>query len=330
MDIFSTPESLSRIYRSGLESLLDQPEVTPDHLFIALSNAVQLGDRPLLGQTMALIKRLPASAASADDYAALQLALATPDPLTLVHQRVTSGGHVIQFNELRAHRPQRESAIHSTSIHRPFEPNKFNFNSIPHETYFKGHWDGRKYSLYFNKYPFMPYHTSVVPEPEVGHEQFLTPRQYDFVRWFVRELAVSHPGLSLAYNSLGAYASINHLHFHLVPDNTALPLFDPKQGTFHTAVERHTSAASAWAQISSLQSSNHPFNIVITAHSTYVIPRLLQGTYRQPSWTTGFAWVELTGLIVVSDRHIYDTLTDAQIIAALRQVRPKRLATASD
>ncbi len=65
----------------------------------------------------------------------------------------------------------------------------------------------------YNKFPFAPWHLLVVPEPEQTLPQFLTQTHHARMMALVTEQADALPGLGMAFNSLGAYASINQLHF---------------------------------------------------------------------------------------------------------------------
>jgi hypothetical protein len=177
MNPFSSADAFRQVFHSGLDRLLAQPRPTPAQLVLVMANAIMLRDQALLERVHQLasphLNPGPAAAEPGEDVQILRYALGAPDPFALIHHRTTPAGRLLQFNELRARRPKREAGAAATTIHRPFEPDKFNFTRIPDESYWQGESQGRGLSLYYNKYPFEPYHTSIVLEPTAGHEQFL-------------------------------------------------------------------------------------------------------------------------------------------------------------
>jgi hypothetical protein len=334
MNPFSSADAFRQVFHSGLDRLLAQPRPTPAQLVLVMANAIMLRDQALLERVHQLasphLNPGPAAAEPGEDVQILRYALGAPDPFALIHHRTTPAGRLLQFNELRARRPKREAGAAATTIHRPFEPDKFNFTRIPDESYWQGESQGRGLSLYYNKYPFEPYHTSIVLEPTAGHEQFLRAADHQFAWNFLNGLAASQPKLILAYNSLGAYASINHLHFQMVSQGARLPLLtaaDPR--TAPVPVTIHTTAAATWQHLDRLQNANQPFNLAYAPGRSVVIERKFQGSYDQPAWNTGFAWYEFSGALILIDQLAYASLTDAQIEAALALAAPDAPAPAT-
>jgi hypothetical protein len=45
----------------------------------------------------------------------------------------------------------------------------------------------------------------------------------------------------------------------------------------------------------------------------YLFPRLKQGTYAQPAWTSGFTWHELAGGMIAFNREDYEGLDTSTI-----------------
>jgi diadenosine tetraphosphate (Ap4A) HIT family hydrolase len=322
--IFSDAAEFRRKFRAGLNKLLQAPTVTPSRLVLVAANAIVLRDTSLLDQALAAARPLlaaPASGEPNEDLDVLRHIVRAADPFNLIHRRTTAAGWLLEFNELRALRPRREAAAAVTTIHHSFDATKFNFTRIPVESYWSGKWQHQNVAFYFNKYPIAPYHTSIVPAPGAGHPQYLTAQAHQLA-WDLRaQLAETQPGLVIAYNALGAYASVNHLHFQMIPEGAHLPLLHAPAGHYPVPFTSHGTAGEAWDHIHGLQAHDQPFNLIYAADRAIVIPRQFQGTYDQPAWNTGFAWYELAGALIITDEHAFQTLTDPQIKAALAKVK---------
>lgn len=119
------------------------------------------------------------------------------------------------INPLRSLRPARVSSEIFTNIQQPFDPSRFHFNKpfLRPEILWEGAWQGTPLRVLYNKFPFAPWHLLVVPEPERNLPQFMTAAHHTLMMILVAEQATALPGLGMAFNSLGAYASINQLHF---------------------------------------------------------------------------------------------------------------------
>jgi len=74
-------------------------------------------------------------------------------------------------NPMRALRPPRASLEIVDSVHRLFDETRFNFNKpfLRPEILWQGAWRGTSLRVLYNKFPFVPYHTIIVPEPGDKH-----------------------------------------------------------------------------------------------------------------------------------------------------------------
>jgi hypothetical protein len=253
-----------------------------------------------------------------EDAAVLQAILAATDPLSLIHYRTTRTGWHLQLNELRSYRPKRAAEAAATTIRRPFDAAKFNFNRVPDEAFWTGTWQGHNLACFYNKYPFEPYHVVLVPEPEAGQEQFLRPADHDTAWEVSQSLSHVEPGVVVAYNALGAFASVNHLHFQMIFGGHDLPILSADLANYPILVHEHRQPEAAWREIHQLQTANQPFHVLYAPGRILVLPRRFQGSYEQPEWTTGFAWYELSGNIILVNAPAFESLTDAQIEHALK------------
>ncbi|XP_013806499.2 GDP-D-glucose phosphorylase 1 [Apteryx mantelli] len=154
---------------------------------------------------------------------------------------------VAQLNIQRGVEKRKSQVIHS--IRQPFNPQEFNFTQIrPGEVLFRmcrspAHPPaaGRPQLDYvlvvINVSPLELGHMLLLPEPTLRLPQVLTP---ELLRFGLDAVLLSaHPGFRVGFNSLGAFASVNHLHLHgfylnwplLVESAPAEPL-SPAPGLF--------------------------------------------------------------------------------------------------
>jgi len=147
--------------------------------------------------------------------------------------RINIGEHRLQYNFVREYRPKRAARIKDVRINEPFNPSKFNFSvDICEPGVFDSIRNGGDSSidLLLNRYPFAPYHFLWVPNRKDGqHNQYLDPQKDSHIIEAMWQF-VSKSGLGdnirFGYNSNGAHASVNHLHFQgfFVTDDWAPPI----------------------------------------------------------------------------------------------------------
>lgn len=128
-------------------------------------------------------------------------------------------GYIAQLNIMRGIERRKPQEI--LSVRQNFDPKQFNFNKInPKELLFelqreeKCHQNGskRKCEVIINVSPLEFGHCLLVPEPDRCHPQILTPLA---VQMGIETVLLSaDPGFRVGFNSLGGFASVNHLHLH--------------------------------------------------------------------------------------------------------------------
>ncbi|XP_072838018.2 GDP-D-glucose phosphorylase 1 [Pogona vitticeps] len=147
-------------------------------------------------------------------------------PLGDLQTRILPGtvGFVAQLNIQRGVERRRPQEIRS--LQQPFDPQQFNFNQIqPAEMLFYMRRGGPPclgrapspagpacISVVINVSPLEFGHVLLVPSPALSLPQVLTPEALRFGLDAV--LLSAHPGFRIGFNSLGAFASVNHLHLH--------------------------------------------------------------------------------------------------------------------
>ncbi|XP_078388348.1 GDP-D-glucose phosphorylase 1 [Cetorhinus maximus] len=131
---------------------------------------------------------------------------------------------VAQLNPQRATERRRPQEI--LSLRQPFEPERFNFTRIPaREVLFQlgrgggcpepGEAEAQAEAsalLIVNVSPLERGHVLLVPEPARGLPQLLT--RDAVLRALELVFLSSEPAFRVGFNSLGAWASVNHLHLH--------------------------------------------------------------------------------------------------------------------
>ncbi|MDD5393739.1 MAG: hypothetical protein PHE17_12035 [Thiothrix sp.] len=233
------------------------------------------------------------------------------------------------LNPLRSLRPARVSSDVFREIQQPFDPSKFHFNKpfLRPEILWEGAWSGGQLRVLYNKFPFAPWHLLVVPEPQQCLQQFLTREHHVRMLALVAEQSHSLPGLGMAFNSLGAYASVNQLHFQGFMRETPLPLELPRWQhnggleAYPLDCLRTASAQKSWQMIEALHAANQPYNLLYRADACYIVPRQGQGLVALPAWAQGMAWHEICGVFTLPDLAALEGIGAVEIAAQLARLR---------
>jgi len=201
----------------------------------------------------------------------------------------------------------------------------------------------------FNRYPFIPYHFLWIPDRKEGHNQFLdTTNEYD--NEIIKEalsyvMESTENSIRLCYNSMGAHASVNSLHFQgFILTEKLIPPFERliqkhinngnKSGDVNcyfkgTKWFNSSDSFTGLTDFIAMQNKvNKPYNLYITPFGVACFPRKPQDDERyfelieNASFTTGFAFMELLGCIICPNfnvsifeileskiKQIYDALT---------------------
>jgi len=236
----------------------------------------------------------------------------------------------VQFNHLRSFRPRRITKFIHDSISVPYDEDRFNFNRpyMSNECFWNGELLGRRIDLFYNKYPFADLHGLLVVDREECQKQLLDMAAHQYVFGLAEALEQNLNGVGFGYNSYGAYASVNHLHFQMFIDEEGLPVTD--KNWVHNGGERNypalchafDSAESSWIFINELHKINQPYNILYMAGKVYIYPRLPQGMVEVPKWSSGFTWYELSGGMIAFNYDDYTGLTAQTIESELRKLVP--------
>jgi hypothetical protein len=239
-----------------------------------------------------------------------------------------AGPWEMMFNPIRALRPPRNSGTKFESLLRTFDPAGFHFNRafLAREIFWEGELAGKPARMLYNKFPFAHLHGLLVPDPEHQLPQHLNPALHGWAWELCAEADL--PGLCLGYNSHGAGASVNHLHFQsfVQPQPLAIqhPCFAHNGGddSYPLPCQRFTDAAHAWLEIDRLHERNTPYNLIYSKECLHLVARVPQDNIRLDAQCRGYGWSEMAGALTLFSREAYENLGAAEFEAELANFAP--------
>ena len=257
----------------------------------------------------------------------LKLHAIGPEHVKMLESR-RAGPWDVMFNPIRALRPPRTSGMKFESLLRPFDPAGFHFNKpfLTREILWEGELAGKPVRLLYNKFPFARLHGLLAPEPVRELPQCLTPELHGWAWDLCAESGV--PGLCLGYNSLGAGASVNHLHFQSFVPASPPPILDG--GFAHNGgarpyplpCRRFTDPAEAWFELDRLHRNNTPYNLVYGKDSLHLVARVPQDSTKLSLQSRGYGWSEMAGAVTLFSREAFDGLSAGAFETELASFAP--------
>lgn len=282
---------------------------------------------PKLQNTFGAIKNNPNLASSPDDLFIFDVLKAQG-----ISQYDTWQTHKVDhwqcaFNPFRALRPERSSKETFASLKHPFNNDAFHFSKafLRPEILSEEAFEKLDLQIMYQKFPFAPYHLLIVLQAARLLPQYLNKETHVQIWNLATHMQQNIQGFKLAYNSLGAGASVNQLHIHAYIDETPLAIEQPQwkhnSGDKHYPLSLHcaSSAKDSWELIEQYHTSNQPFNLLYSAGQCYVIPRKPQGNVKSASWLSNMSWYEACGGFNLRDHNDFQRLTSKEILAELTQ-----------
>jgi len=322
-DLFSSADVFRDRFEQGLIDLLRTTgELGEDILVLANANFEARIWEHLHDELRACFMRLAAESAAGslhgapDDVATLREILEHDfDTLRPVETR-RAGPWELQLNPLRAYRPARHSGAVVTGIRAPFEAARFHFDKpfLRQEIVWEGSLRGRQATLFYNKFPFADYHGLLVPDIGDHRPQFLEPADLAWLWELALELNARMPGFGLGYNSYGAHASVNHLHFQSFLREAPLPVEDARWAhngggePYPCRCLRFDTQAEAAEAIAELHAKEISYNLVLADGLFYCLPRRKQGEVAYAPWLGALAWYEMAGALPLASEADFSRL----------------------
>ncbi|MDQ7074924.1 MAG: hypothetical protein Q9O24_07160 [Gammaproteobacteria bacterium] len=328
----TSPDNFRHSFSDGLLKLLDYPELGSFILVLANAHFDQRLQNRLqkpLQQRYQQLKQADHSSAAADDLVVFsQLVEMGLENIEAVQFKQLDDWQ-LQFNPLRALRPQRLSNSVIDSLQRPFNDQGFHFDKafLKKEIFWSGELLGRRVDLFYNKFPFANLHSLLVIETEQHHPQYLQKSEFDYLWQLTQQLEQTLSGVGFSYNAYGAYSSVNHLHFQMFIAKQELPLTSRKwqhnggATPYPSHCFRFDDPAEAWQSLQNLHQQQQSYNFVCLANGFYLLPRRLQGSYQHQNWTAGFAWAEMSGAFITFDKQRFEQLTTTDIEEEFKKLR---------
>ncbi|MBN8569294.1 MAG: hypothetical protein J0M18_06655 [Ignavibacteria bacterium] len=328
-EIFRTKEKFIKIYDDYLLNLLQKKISFNDLGVLILLSAQAAFNKDLYKKTFtrlnSIYKKLskeingiPDNLKNDDYFIALKILEIGWKNIEKVSFKKLNALWNAQYNHLRTFKPRRNALDKISSIYKKFDKKTFNFNKpfLRRERFKKCQCNGMNVSCFYNKFPFVPYHTLLVPEQEKNHPQFLRRRFH----YYACDLIKAAGGFAIGYNSIGAFASVNHLHFQLFVKNK--PLAVENEMWKHSGGRKEypakcfvfESKRASWDFIKMLHQNNIPYNILYTKEKIYIFPMNFQKSHKNTIFPLGFAWIELAGSFINVTKKDYDNLTEKKIV----------------
>lgn len=329
---FGTPNQFWQAFNQGFEPLLELEQLGT--LILVLANAsfdpaLQITLREKINQHYhTLYQRLEAQLLSgealseSDEDLLVFFKIATIGPERIANSETRQANHwEIQFNPLRALRPRRISSTVTDALSLPFNREGFHFNKpfMDKEIFWSGDLEGRSIDLYYNKYPFTQGHGLLVPERHKENPQLLTETYHHYLCHLSTTLEQTLPGSGFGYNSYGAYASVNHLHFQMFLRTAPFPIENERwhhnggEHPYPATCQRTDQANESWRWVEQCHRNQQPYNLLYIGGYCYLLPRIRQGDDHPPAWSSGFSWHEMAGGILTSNRAAYEKLKEEEI-----------------
>ncbi|KAH8302505.1 hypothetical protein KR044_007561 [Drosophila immigrans] len=253
--------------------------------------------------------------------------------------------------ELNADRSLKRRAPQTIDNLNPtFKPTQFNFNKVDAMEVMLTIDDLKdkcEVQMIINKSPLTKFHSLICPNVTHNLVQRVTPASLGFCINFLRN--IDDPQMRMGYNSPGALASVNHLHFHLLSmpqdlyiDNVNLQEIaggyayrlnkeSPTEAVCFV-VRAKDDDADVLAKVKNIHqltewlcNNNLPHNIFITQQKNSSDLRVfvfVRDKFCVSKDVTAFnvGFCELAGFIPLSDEEKVNNLTETMVIERIRSV----------
>jgi len=231
------------------------------------------------------------------------------------------GPWLLKYNQLRSFRPRRISQQVFTGLEKQLNRDGFHFNKpfMAKECFWSGELLNKPVDLFYNKFPFADCHGLLVIDRQSWQPQYLTQAIHDYMFALSQQLGEKLTDVGFGYNSIGAFASVNHLHFQMFLGADSCGVTQPQwqhkggEQIYPATCQFETDVARAWQSIQHFHQQQQPYNLLYTAEGVYLFARPEQNQVPVPAWSSGCTWYELSGALVVFDPDAYQKLSSEDI-----------------
>ena len=243
-------------------------------------------------------------------------------------ESISQGEWEVLCNPMRGLRPARASSEKIENIFCEYNAKKFHFNKpfLKPEILWEGEWQNIPLRVLYNKFPFAPYHLIIVPQPEKELPQYLVKEQHELIWKLVAEQTDIFTGFGVGYNSIGACASVNQLHFQSFIQQELLPieksLWKHNGGIHEYPIYciKVTSVDECCGVIEKFHADNQPYNLLYRQGCCYVLPRQMQGSEQVVERVQGAGWIEECGVFNVASVKYGKNLTAEFLYSDLKSL----------
>lgn len=336
-EVFRSPESFNHHFALGLKRQISDDSLGAfilawanacfeEPLWTEMRDAIQSRFEEHAVRIGRALQNGSSGEASDDDLMVFLKLLAIGFAKVGLVEQTTRDGWEIQYNLLRGLRPARLAEEPSVGIQAPFDPQAFNFNRpfLARELFWSGTVENLDAHFFYNKFPFVPGHLLFAPRPADCLPQMLTSKYFHLAWRTVDAFGSRLPGLGLGYNSYGACASVNHLHFQLFLRESELPAEASRWRHNGGDLEYPATclvvedAAEGWHTLQQLHQGAIPYNLLLRPGRMYLFPRDPNLGNRVAPWSAGgHAWYEMAGAAVVTRRETFNELGAEDVDRAL-------------
>lgn len=243
------------------------------------------------------------------------------------------GDFQLIFNQLRSLRPARMSKIKDINLDMQFNESGFHFDKpfLKKEIFAEGELKGRNVSLLYNKFPFIDYHALLVIDKDLHNQQYLPQDYLEYIIELEDDIQKKIPNIAITYNSLGAGASVNHLHFQVFLETDQLAIFSDSFTHNGGSVQYPANCIvfsnkdDSWNYIQKLHDENRPYNLIFKNQKVYCLPRNTTFNEIPGLSLSTFGWAEMAGFFTVNDKDVFHNITTDKLIDSIRSLSARQV-----
>lgn len=274
---------------------------------------------------------------SADDVSVMRQIIAIGlDKLEPLQSRVieTHGvSYHLGYNQLRSFRPARMSTVKDICLNTCFKQDAFHFDKafLKKEIFAEGEYHGRQVSLLYNKFPFVRYHALLLVDKARHNSQYLSKEYLDYVFHLQTSAQEQIPDLVITYNSLGAGASVNHLHFQVFLEDQALAVFSRKFAhnggpeAYPASCCVFTNIDDGWHHIQKHHAANVPYNLIFKDNRIFCLPRKVANKEFPEIDISTYGWSDMAGAFNLNDKDVFKQISADRLIETIRAVTEDKI-----